>query len=294
MIDLICNTQGRVIVSGIGKSGLIGKKIVATLNSTGTRSFFLHPVEAMHGDLGQVSPNDLLLALSNSGETDELNLLVPSVRNIGCKVIAFTGNPQSTLARLSNIIINTGVEYEACPLGLAPTASTTAQLAMGDAMAAVLIERKNIRADDFKKYHPGGALGQRLKSMVSDFMVSGERLPTVPDTSTMVEAVEEINRKGLGATLVQDKRSRLIGIITDGDVRRAISKHDSVRNLPVKVVMTASPRTVGSASPAYDALNVMEKHQITVLPVTDGDGNLAGIIHLHDILGKGEFKFNGN
>ena len=293
MIDLICRSNGRLIVSGIGKSGLIGKKIVATLNSTGTRSFFLHPVEAMHGDLGQVSPDDLLLAMSNSGETDELNMLVPSIRSIGCKVIAFTGKMNSTLARLSDVVINTGVDCEACPLGLAPTASTTAQLAMGDALAAVLIERKAINADDFKKYHPGGALGQRLNTNVSDFMISGEPVPTVRDSADMVAAVAEINRRGLGATLVVDDGDRLIGIVTDGDVRRAISKHYSIRDLPVTEVMTRKPRTVRADSPTYDALNTMEEFQITVLPVTDADGNTQGILHLHDILGKGQLKFNG-
>ena len=293
MIDLICSSRGRLIVSGIGKSGLIGKKIVATLNSTGTRSFFLHPVEAMHGDLGQVSPDDLLLAMSNSGETDELNMLVPSVRSIGCKVIAFTGNMHSTLARLSDVVINTGVDCEACPLGLAPTASTTAQLAMGDALAAVLIDRKNINAEDFKKYHPGGALGQRLSINVSDYMISGETMPIVRDTSDMIAAVAEINHKGLGATLVVDVHGRMTGIVTDGDVRRAISQHYSIRDLPVTDVMTQNPRSVRSDSPTYDALNMMEEFQITVLPVTDADGNLNGILHLHDILGKGQLKFNG-
>ena len=293
MIDLICRSKGRLIVSGIGKSGLIGKKIVATLNSTGTRSFFLHPVEAMHGDLGQVSPDDLLLAMSNSGETDELNMLVPSIRSIGCKVIAFTGKMNSTLARLSDVVINTGVDCEACPLGLAPTASTTAQLAMGDALAAVLIDRKDIKADDFKKYHPGGALGQRLNTNVSDHMISGEPVPIVRDSADMVTAVAVINRGGLGATLVVDDADRLIGIVTDGDVRRAISKHYSIRDLPVTEVMTKKPRTVRTDSPTYDALNTMEEFQITVLPVTDADGNTEGILHLHDILGKGQLKFNG-
>ena len=293
MVELIYNSTGRVIVAGIGKSGIIGRKIVATLNSTGTRSLFLHPVEAMHGDLGIVSRDDIFLAISNSGETDELNILIPSIRNIGCKVIAFTGNKNSNLAKLSDIVIDTRVEREACPLGLAPTASTTALLAMGDALAVVLINKKHFNSSDFKKIHPGGNLGQRLSREVCDIMLTGESVPYVRTGATMAEAVDEINRLELGVTLVIAADETLAGIITDGDLRRLVAKRQPMFDLKVEDVMTRNPRAVRPDSPAYDALNIMEKFQITVLPIIDGAGKVQGILHLHDILGKGEFKFNG-
>jgi arabinose-5-phosphate isomerase len=293
MIDQICSSRGRLIVGGIGKSGIIAKKIVATLNSTGTRSLFLHPVEAMHGDLGIVSKDDIFLALSNSGETDELNMLIPNVRNIGCTVIAFTGNPNSTLAKQSDIVIDVGVDCEACPMGLAPTASTTALVAMGDALAVALIDEKQIKADDFKRFHPGGALGQRLSSNVKDLMVTGKRLPLTYESATMERAIEIMDQGRLGATLVLRPDHRLSGIITDGDLRRAIAVKKPIFKQKILEVMTTNPRTVGPDTPTYDALNMMEQYQITVLPVTDSTGKVLGILHLHDILGKGEFKFNG-
>jgi len=293
MVELIFNSSGRVIVGGIGKSGIVGRKIVATLNSTGTRSIFLHPVEAMHGDLGMVCQDDIFLALSCSGETDELNILLPSIRNIGCKVIAFTGNIHSTLAKNSNIIINVSVEKEACPLGLAPTASTTAMLAMGDALAVVLINKKHFKPSDFKKIHPGGILGQRLSSKVKDIMLTGKAVPRVFAGTSMEIAIDEINRLELGTTLVITKDKILTGIITDGDIRRIIAKKKNILELTVEDVMTKNPRTVGPDSPAYDALNIMEQYQITILPTTNSTGKVEGILHLHDILGKGDFKFNG-
>jgi arabinose-5-phosphate isomerase len=293
MVEMIGNSTGRLIVGGIGKSGIVGRKIVATLNSTGTRSLFLHPVEAMHGDLGMVGSNDIFLALSNSGETDELNILLPSIRNIGCTIIALTGNRNSTLAKHSDIVIDVGVEKEACPLGLAPTASTTALLAMGDALAVALINKKQFKSSDFKKIHPGGALGQRLSCRVADFMMTGRSVPVVDEEAGLEEAVDEINRLQLGVTLVTDKEGTLAGIITDGDLRRLIGRKKPVYDMKVKQVMTTTPRTVGPDIPAYDALNLMERHQITVLPVLNPDGRVEGILHLHDILGKGEFKFNG-
>ena len=293
MIEMILNSTGRLIISGIGKSGIVGRKIVATLNSTGTRAIFLHPVEAMHGDLGQVGPDDIFVALSNSGETDELNIVLPSIQRIGCKVIAFTGNSGSTLATHSNIVIDVGVEAEACPLGLAPTASTTALLAIGDAMAVVLLEKKQFKPSDYKMYHPGGALGQRLASKVADLMLTGKLLPVVQTGTMMSAALEIIDRSGLGATLVASAQGDLAGIITDGDVRRTVVGGEPIAQLSVEDVMTRNPRRVSAESPTYDALNVMEKHQITVLPVTDDIGKILGILHLHDILGKGEFKFNG-
>jgi arabinose-5-phosphate isomerase len=293
MIDLICSSSGRLIIAGIGKSGIVGRKIVATLNSTGTRSLFLHPVEAMHGDLGQVSRDDIFMAMSNSGETDELCILLPSIRKIGCKIIALTGAKHSTLANQSDIVIDVGVEHEACPLGLAPTASTTAMLAMGDALAVVLLEKKHFKSSDFKMIHPGGTLGQRLTCNVEDLMLTGQLLPRVSEGTSMQDAVREINRGKLGTTLVTNSENRLSGIITDGDIRRLVVSGRSFLKLPVEDVMTKSPQSLAKTSPAYDALNIMEKHQITVLPIVNSQGEVQGILHLHDILGKGEFKFNG-
>ncbi|CAB5112428.1 D-arabinose-5-phosphate isomerase (EC [Olavius algarvensis associated proteobacterium Delta 3] len=293
MVDIIYNAKGRVIVAGIGKSGIVARKIVATLNSTGTRSLFLHPVEAVHGDLGIVSADDVFLALSNSGETDELNILLPSIRHIGCSIIGFTGNTESTLARGSDIVIDIGVDREACPLGLAPTTSTTALLAMGDALAVVLIKKRDFRPSDFRKYHPGGTLGQRLTSRVKDIMMTGNAVPKITQASDMATAIDEIERLQLGATLVVDQTDTLVGIITDGDVRRAVARREAILNQPIAHVMTPNPRTVRPETPTYDALNVMEKFQITVLPITNPIGRVRGILHLHDILGKGEFKFNG-
>lgn len=292
MVELICGTRGRLIVAGIGKSGIIGRKFVATFNSTGTRAMFLHPVEAMHGDLGMVCPDDILLALSNSGETDELNILLPVIRGIGCKIVAFTGNPHSTLARNSDLVIDVGVEKEACPMGLAPTTSTTALLAMGDALAVVLIHEKHFQSSDFKRFHPGGALGQRLSMRVSDFMMT-QSLPTVRETDPMSEVVAVIDRASIGVALVVKPDLTLSGIITDGDIRRLLARGAAILSLSAREVMTPDPKAVRQTLPAYDALNIMESFEITVLPVTDVNGVVLGVLHLHDILGKGSFKFNG-
>lgn len=294
MIEQICNSSGRIIIAGIGKSGIVGRKIVATLNSTGTRSLFLHPVEAMHGDLGQVAADDIFIALSNSGETDEICILLPSIRRIGCKIIAFTGAKQSTLASQSDIVIDVGVELEACPLGLAPTASTTAMLAMGDALAVVLLEKKHFNSSDFRMIHPGGTLGQRLAAQVKDLMLTGPSLPVVAEGTTMQAAVKEIERGRLGTTLIANSKNQLSGIITDGDIRRLVVSGRPFLEFTAEDVMTKNPQTITQDSPAYDALNLMEKHQITVLPVVNSRREIQGILHLHDILGKGEFKFNGS
>ncbi len=294
MIKTIYHSKGRLIVTGIGKSGIVGRKIVATLNSTGTRSVFLHPVEAMHGDLGMVSGEDVLLALSYSGETDELNILIPSIRSIGCKIISFTGNSSSTLAKHSDIVIDVEVPREACPLGLAPTASTTAMLAMGDAMAVVLTNKNRFQSSDFKRVHPGGNLGQRLANKVSDLMLTGDSIPSVFENQTMEDVIAEIDRVGLGAAFILSKESIFLGIITDGDIRRLVARKKNLYKLNITSVMTASAKSVSPDTPAYDALNMMEYYQITVLPVTAANGKVHGILHLHDILGKGEFKFNGN
>ncbi len=293
MVELIYNSTGRLIIAGIGKSGIVGRKIVATLNSTGTRSLFLHPVEAMHGDLGIVSKDDIFIALSNSGETDELIILVSSIQKIGCTIITFTGNKNSTLAKHSDIVIDVGVDKEACPLGLAPTASTTALLAMGDALAVVLSNKRHFNQSDYKKFHPGGNIGQMLSSKVRDIMLKGKSLPIVFEGTSLEEAIEKIDRFRLGTTLILRSDDTLSGIITDGDLRRLIAKKKPIFELTVEEAMTKNPRTVGPDSPTYDALNMMEQHQITVLPIKDRGGKIHGILHLHDILGKGKFKFNG-
>jgi len=294
MVTVILNASGRVIVSGIGKSGIIARKISATLNSTGTRSLFLHPVEAMHGDLGMVGPDDVVLAMSYSGETHELNLMIPSIRNLGCKVIAMTGNPESTLAQHCDIVIDVGVEKEACPLGLAPTTSTTALLALGDALAVVLIKKKQFKSSDFKRFHPGGALGQRLASRVQDIMMTGQAVPVAQVGASMQAAVAKMDHHGLGALIIIDEAQRLVGIFTDGDLRRMIARQEPVFEQSLAGAMTPSPLHAFSDTPAYDALNIMEQHEITVLPIVDGASHVKGILHLHDILGKGEFQFNGD
>jgi arabinose-5-phosphate isomerase len=292
MVDLIYQSRGRVIVAGIGKSGIIGRKIVATLNSTGTRSIFLHPVEAMHGDLGIVSRDDIFIALSNSGETDELNILIPSIRATGCPVIAFSGNKNSTLARLSDIVIDVGVETEACPLGLAPTASTTALLAMGDALAVVLINRHKFTPDDFKKFHPAGNLGRRLSYKVEDIMLTGESIPQVVSGTDIGAALDIMNRKKLGVLLVLSADERLMGILTDGDLRRMIINKINMYEHKLESLIKQNPKTVKAKSALYEALNIMEIHQITVLPVVLENEKVCGILHLHDILGKGTIQFN--
>lgn len=294
MVDIIYKSRGRVILAGIGKSGIIGRKIAATLNSTGTRSIFLHPVEAMHGDLGIVSKEDVFIALSNSGETDELNILLPSIRNAGCPVIAFTGNKQSTLARHSDMVIDVGVDTEACPLGLAPTASTTALLAMGDALAVVLINKRKFSPTDFKKFHPGGNLGHRLSSYKTrDIMLTGKAVPVVDEKTDMATALDILDKQKLGVVLIKKPDSTLSGIITDGDVRRMLVRKIHVFEKNANELMIKNPKSIDENAPLYDALNIMELHQITVLPVIDAAGKITGVLHLHDILGKGALKFNG-
>jgi len=292
LVDMVYQSRGRVIIAGIGKSGIIGRKIVATLNSTGTRSIFLHPVEAMHGDLGMVSGDDIFIALSNNGETDELNILLPSIRNVGCPIVAFTGNLHSSLARESDLVIDVGVDSEACPLNMAPTASTTAQLAMGDALAVVLIDRRKFTASDFQKFHPGGSLGKRLSYNVEDIMLTGEAVPWVYEDTAIETALTILDQKRLGVVIILNAADELTGIITDGDVRRLVVKNAPIHNQPTADLMVRGPKTVTPKTPLYDALHIMETHQITVLPVLERDGKVAGILHLHDILGKGSVKFN--
>ncbi|MCP3875867.1 MAG: KpsF/GutQ family sugar-phosphate isomerase [Desulfobacteraceae bacterium] len=294
LVNTICGSTGRVIISGIGKSGLIGKKIVATLISTGTNSMFLHPVEALHGDLGMVSKDDVFIAISNSGETNELIQLLPVIKNIGCKLAGFTGKTNSSLAKYCDIIIDTGVQKEACPFNMAPTSSTTAQLAMGDALAVVLITMKKFKKSDFMKSHPGGMLGQRLSCRVGEIMFEASTAPWVLTGSSMTLAIEEMDKYRLGAVIVLDDKKKLKGIITDGDIRHCIANNRSELNTQsVDSVMSENPYTLNAESFLYEALNIMEKYQITVLPIVDGDKRLNGLLHLHDILGKGSFQFNG-
>ncbi|RJX31187.1 MAG: KpsF/GutQ family sugar-phosphate isomerase [Desulfurivibrio sp.] len=291
-VSLIMNCPSRIIITGIGKSGIIGQKISATLNSTGTPSFFLHPVEAMHGDLGIVDHHDVVLALSYSGETTELNMLLPVLKKRGVKTIALTGNKNSTLASFADVVLSARVPREACPLGLAPTASTTAALALGDALAVVLIEKKKFAASDFRKNHPGGSLGERLKTRVQEVMITGPLIPLTTPDATMREAITILNEKNLGAVIIADDNRRLCGIITDGDLRRqlSLSKPLDLDRLQVRELMTPSPKTIEEDLLAADALSIMQRHEVTILPVLNKAGLLAGMLHLHDLLGKGEFR----
>ncbi|MDH4322127.1 MAG: KpsF/GutQ family sugar-phosphate isomerase [Desulfobulbaceae bacterium] len=290
-VELIMACPSRVIITGIGKSGIIGQKIAATLNSTGTASFFLHPVEAMHGDLGLVDPSDVVLAISYSGRTAELTLLLESLKNRGNKIIAMTGDVDSPLAQAGDAVLDIGVPREACPLGLAPTASTTATLAMGDALAVVLLERKQFKESDFRRNHPGGSLGERLKVSVAEVMLTGEAIPRVARDTSLVDAIGVLNEKNLGAVLIMGDGETIAGILTDGDVRRLVSKHRDLGALSLAAVMTAAPKTIVPDLLAADAVSLMQRHEITVLAVTDKQGRLVGLLHLQYLLGKGEFRF---
>ncbi len=290
-VQRIFEARGRTIVTGLGKSGIVGRKIVATLSSTGTPSIFLHPVEAMHGDLGMVRGGDIVLALSNSGETDELTTMLPSLRNMGVSIISFSGNLESTLARMSDMAIYTGVPREACPLGLAPTASTTAMLAMGDALAVALIKLRDFRPRDFRRNHPGGHLGERLQVPLREVLRTGADVPAVSPDTLVAEAIEVMHLKGFGATLVIGEGERLLGIFTDGDLRRALRNFPDFGARRVEEVMTPNPRTIFVDCSVADGLEMMEQRLITVLPVVDLDGRLQGILHLHDLLGKGKIRF---
>jgi arabinose-5-phosphate isomerase len=286
-VELIYRGEGRVIVAGIGKSGLIGHKIVATLTSTGTQALFLHPVEGLHGDLGIVTKKDVLLAISHSGETDELNMLVESIRALGVPRIAFTGDLTSTLAQTCDVVIDVGVAKEACPFGLAPTSSTTAALAMGDALAVALIRRRNFQEKDFFRFHPGGNLGSRLRAKVRDVMLSGDKIPRVFLGATVLEAIREMDAKNRGFVLVTDERDALRGILTDGDIRRLVRNGQDFLNAVIDTCMTPTPKTIGDQISVAQAIEQMQREEITTLVVTDAADRLAGYIHLHDILGRG-------
>jgi len=293
-VEMILKSKGRAILTGMGKSGLVARKISATLNSTGTPSLFLHPAEAIHGDLGMVTSRDIIVALSNSGETVEIKSILPLMKKMGAKIIALTGCQDSTMARMSDVVIDVGVEKEACPMGLAPTASTTAALAMGDAIAVALINRRRFSQQDFRKFHPGGSLGERLSIKVREIMLTGEHIPVVSRKTDIREAIEVMNAKRIGATLVVDGDRHVIGIMTDGDLRRALLKYSSIYDQKLEDLMSPSPRTIGEEQTAAEALEIMEMNGITHLVVNDTEGCLKGIAHLHDLLGREDFRINGN
>jgi arabinose-5-phosphate isomerase len=282
-VALLLGCTGRVVVSGIGKSGHIARKISSTLASTGTPSMFVHPAEAAHGDLGMVTENDAFIAISNSGETAELLAIVPIIKRMGAKLIAMTGNEVSSLALLSNVHLDTRVEKEACPLNLAPTASTTATLAMGDALAVALLDARGFREEDFARSHPGGALGRRLLTHVRDVMRSGNAIPTVTRDVSLNQALLEITRKGMAMTAIVDDMQRPVGVFTDGDLRRLIERVQDFSKLSIADVMHANPRTIGPEQLAVEAVELMEQHRINQLLVADSDGRLVGALHIHDL-----------
>ncbi len=286
-LQLILHCPGRVVVSGMGKSGHVARKIASTMASTGTPAFFVHPGEASHGDLGMITDQDVLIALSNSGESPELLTIIPIVKRKGAKYIAMTGNPRSAMAREADVHLDASVAQEACPLGLAPTASTTAALALGDALAIALLDARGFGAEDFARSHPGGALGRRLLVHVGDLMHAGAALPKVAESAPLTEALLEMSRKGLGMTAVVDEDDRLLGLFTDGDLRRALDKTLDIRAARVADVMTRNPRTIGPDRLAAEAVQMMEQFKINGLLVTDAGGRLVGALNMHDLLRAG-------
>ena len=282
-VALLLNCKGRVVVSGIGKSGHIARKIAATLASTGTPAFFIHPAEAAHGDLGMVTEQDAFIAISNSGETAELMAIVPSVKRMGASLIAMTGNDNSELAKLATVHLNVKVDQEACPLNLAPTASTTATLALGDALAVALLDARGFREEDFARSHPGGALGRRLLTHVRDVMRSGDAIPAVTKEISLSAALLEITRKGIAMTAVVDAQFHPIGVFTDGDLRRLIERVQDFSNLTIADVMHANPHSIKPDQLAVDAVHDMEQYRINQLLVTDDSGKLVGALHIHDL-----------
>jgi len=287
-IDIIYSCRGRVVVTGMGKSGLIGKKIAATLASTGTPALFLHPAEGGHGDIGMVTKGDVVIAISRSGETEEITKILPILKRLDIKLIALTGNLYSTLAKASEVTLDVSVREEACPLGLVPTASTTAALAMGDALAVSLLNKRGFKEEDFAFFHPGGSLGRRLFIKVKDLMHTGNEIPLVTPDTPMTKAIMEISSKRLGVTIVTDEGKKILGIITDGDLRRGIERWGKgFFDMKAGDVMTKTPKTIGEEELAAKALAVMENYSITSLIVPYEEGMVKGIIHLHDILKEG-------
>lgn len=282
-IRILLQCRGRVVVSGIGKSGHIARKIAATFASTGTPAFFVHPAEASHGDLGMVTRDDVFVALSNSGETAELLVIIPVLKRQGAKLVALTGNPESTLGREADVHLYAGAKQEACPLNLAPTASTTAALALGDAIAVALMRARGFTQDEFARSHPGGALGRKLLTLVRDVMRSGSDAPRVPVTATLTDALLEMSRGRMGMTAVVDQAQTVKGVFTDGDLRRAISKGLDLRKTPINDIMSANPRTIGPDRLAAEAVEIMERSKVTQLLVVDDGGRLVGALNIHDL-----------
>lgn len=285
IIKLIINSKGRLVVSGIGKSAIIAQKIVATLNSTGTPSLFMHAADAIHGDVGMIQQDDIVMIISKSGDSPEIKVLVPIVKNFGNKIIAMVGQTESYLAKQTDFILNTTVSKEACPNNLAPTTSTTAQMVMGDAIAICLMYARGFSADEFAKFHPGGTLGKKLYLKVSDLSLQNEK-PQVKETSSLKDVIVEITKKRLGATAVLDENDFLTGVITDGDLRRMLEKNIELKNVSAKDIMSANPKSISLNDLAIDALDIMRKNNISQLLVVD-DKKYAGIIHLHDLVKEG-------
>ena len=283
-LNIILSCEGRVIVSGMGKSGHIARKIAATMSSTGTPAYFVHPAEASHGDLGMITAKDVFIALSYSGESQELLTIVPVIKRQGAKLISLTGNPQSSLALAADAHLNGAVEKEACPMGLAPTTSTTAALALGDALAMALLDVKGFGVEDFARSHPGGSLGRRLLTHVYDIMHVGKEIPAVGQLATLAEAVLEISRKGLGMTAIVDEAQHVLGIYTDGDLRRTLEKRLDFSATPVASVMSRKPHSIGPNDLAAEAVQVMEQHKISQMLVVDADNKLVGALNMHDLL----------
>ena len=286
-VDLLFETKGRIIITGIGKSGIVGKKIVATLSSTGTPAFFLHPAEGLHGDIGVVTPEDLVWAISYSGESDEILKLFPYFRWVGVKIIGMTGAPSSRLGKESDIVLDISVKREACPWDIVPTSSTTAALALGDALAVVLLKKRGFDLSDFAKRHPGGTIGRQIFLKVSDIMYKGDECPTVDENISLKDAIYEMTSKGLGMTTIIGSDGKLVGIVTDGDLRRIFQKVKNPLDTPVSELMSKNPKNIGKNKLASEALRMMEDSSITSLVVMDDDGRPLGVIHIHDILKVG-------
>ncbi|PPB84908.1 arabinose-5-phosphate isomerase [Mycetohabitans endofungorum] len=282
-VEMLLACKGRVVVSGIGKSGHIARKLAATLASTGTPAFFVHPAEASHGDLGMVTADDVFIGLSNSGESEELVAILPLIKRLGAKLIAVTGRPESSLAKLADVHLNARVEKEACPLNLAPTASTTATLALGDALAVAVLDARGFSADDFARSHPGGSLGRRLLTYVRDVMRTGDEVPRVTLCATVRDALFEITAKRLGMTAIVDGDSRVEGIFTDGDLRRVLEHKGDIFGLPITDVMTRKPRTISAGQLAVEAVELMERFRMNHMLVADADGTLIGALNTHDL-----------
>ncbi|MEQ5840872.1 arabinose-5-phosphate isomerase [Paraburkholderia acidicola] len=285
-IDLILSCRGRVVVSGIGKSGHIARKLAATFASTGTPAFFVHPAEASHGDLGMITAEDVFVAMSNSGESEELVAILPTIKRLGVKLIAVTGRPQSSLAQLADVHLNAFVSKEACPLNLAPTASTTAALALGDALAVAVLDARGFGVDDFARSHPGGALGRRLLTYVRDVMRTDDQIPKVTGAATVRDALFQLTAKRMGMTAIVDDHDRVEGIFTDGDLRRVLERDGDFRELPIASVMTHAPRTIGADHLAVEAVELMERHRINQMLVVDDAGKLIGALNMHDLFSK--------